>query len=141
MRVLLADVQSRVRFALRVLLERLPDLQVIGEADDAESLLAQTQATLPDLLLLGWPLPDGALGHLLSTVRQICPQLPVIALSGRPEARRAAMRAGANAFVYKGDPPEELLAAIVDCWYTRQGESLPVAPSATAPKPQLGQFI
>jgi CheY-like chemotaxis protein len=38
--------------------------------------------------------------------------LPVIALSGRHEARRAALAAGANAFVSKTDPPETLLAAI-----------------------------
>jgi DNA-binding NarL/FixJ family response regulator len=36
----------------------------------------------------------------------------VIALSGRSEARLAALSAGADAFVSKGDPPERLLAAI-----------------------------
>ena len=38
--------------------------------------------------------------------------LRVIALSGRPEARQAALEAGASAFVSKGDPPEFLLEAI-----------------------------
>ena len=141
MRILLADVQSRVRFALRVLLERLPDLQVIGEANDAESLLSATRLALPDLLLLGWPLPGGALGELVSAARQICPHLRVIALSGRPEANRTAAMAGANAFVYKGDPPEALLSAIIECWYRQQGESLPVSHFGADTEPQLGHFV
>jgi DNA-binding NarL/FixJ family response regulator len=36
----------------------------------------------------------------------------VIALSGRPEARRAALDAGVDAFVSKGDPPERLLSML-----------------------------
>jgi DNA-binding NarL/FixJ family response regulator len=39
----------------------------------------------------------------------------VIALSGRPEARQAALAAGANDFVSKSDPPDRLLAAIDGC--------------------------
>jgi hypothetical protein len=38
----------------------------------------------------------------------------VIALSGRPEARQAALGAGADAFASKGDPPERVLAVIKD---------------------------
>jgi hypothetical protein len=38
-----------------------------------------------------------------------------IALSGRPEARGAALAAGADAFVSKGDPPGRLLAEVNDC--------------------------
>ena len=115
MRILLADNRSKVRFALRVLLERQPGLAVVGEATNANDLLAQAKATHPDLVLLGWELP-GLVGiDLLSTLRKIRPELEVIALSSRPEARRAALTAGANAFVSKTDLPERLLAAIDDC--------------------------
>jgi len=116
MRVLLADDQPKVRFAMRVLLERQPRIEVMGEAVDAQDLLAQTEATCPDLVLLGWELPGLAAVDLLSALRKVGPDLFVIALSGRPEARRAALDAGADAFVSKGDPPEQLLAAIDRCW-------------------------
>lgn len=116
MRILLADDQPKVRFALRVLLERQPGLKVVGEAVDAENLLVRAEATHPDLVLLGWELPGLAAVDSLSALRKICPELFVIALSGRPEARRAALAAGADAFVSKTDPPERLLAAIKDCW-------------------------
>lgn len=123
-RILLADDQSKVRSALRLLVEQEPGLIIVGEATEAENLLAQVEATQPDLVLLDWELPglqtddpstDSGQGRL-STLRTLCPGLKVIALSGQPEARRAALAAGADAFVSKGDPPEQLLATIGDCW-------------------------
>ncbi|MBL7200561.1 MAG: response regulator transcription factor [Anaerolineae bacterium] len=115
MRILLADSQPRVRFALRVLLEQQPGVEVVGEAADASSLLARLKETTPDLLLLGWELPGLALLDSLSALRGCCPDLRVIALSGQPEARRAALDAGADMFVSKTDPPRKLLAAIAGC--------------------------
>jgi DNA-binding NarL/FixJ family response regulator len=112
MRILVADSQPRVRFALRVLLEQQPGLEVVGEAADSRELLVQVGSTSPDLVLLGWELPGLPAVDSLLALRQIRSDLMVIALSGRPEARQVALDAGANAFVSKSDPPERLLAAI-----------------------------
>jgi DNA-binding NarL/FixJ family response regulator len=133
MRILLADNQPKVRFALRTLLDRLPDLEVIGEAWDAAELLSLASAVVPDLLLMAWSLPGEAPVDLLSALRRRHPRLPVIVLSGRPEARSVALRAGASAFVYQCDPPETLLAAIVDCWYVLQPDLRPQPPGAELP--------
>lgn len=111
MQILLVEDQAKVRFALRVLLERQPGLEVVGEAVDGEDLLAQARDACPDLVLLAWELPGLAAGGL-PAMRAICPDLSVIVLSGRPEVRQAALSAGADAFVSKSDPPEKLLAAI-----------------------------
>jgi DNA-binding NarL/FixJ family response regulator len=112
MRVLLADDQVKVRFALRVLLERQPDVVVVGEASNACELLEQIAAMHPDALLLDWELPGlvaaGTIGALLGAF----PGLTVIALSGRSEARREALMAGASAFVSKTEPPECLLTVM-----------------------------
>ena len=112
MRILLVDSQPRVRFALRVLLERQPGLEVAGEASDADGLLTEASRIQPDLVLLGWELPGLTPRTLLSSLRQICPHVFVIALSGRPEAREIALSAGVDSFVSKADPPDPLLAAI-----------------------------
>lgn len=116
MRILLADAQPKVRFALRVLLERQQGYEVVGEAADAKDLLAQMQAACPDLVLLGWELPGMVKADMLGTLRKACPGLHVIALSGRLTARETALTAGADGFVSKGDPPERLLAAIDACY-------------------------
>jgi len=111
MRILLADAQSRVRFALRVLLERQPDMEVAGDSANAKELLALTQEACPDLVLLDWGLP-GLTEDLLDALREECPGMYVIALSGRPEAGRQALDSGADAFVCKCDSAQRLLAAI-----------------------------
>jgi DNA-binding NarL/FixJ family response regulator len=115
MRVLVADDQSKVRSALRLLLEQQPDLNILGEAVDAQGLLDWASAVCPDVVLLDWELPGLGANSLLPTLRQLCPHLKVIALSGRLEARGAALAAGADVFVSKGDLPERLLAAVRDC--------------------------
>jgi DNA-binding NarL/FixJ family response regulator len=115
MRVLLADDRAKVRSALRVLLEYGQGFKVVGEVTEVDGLLAQTKATDPDLVLLDWELPGLHANGSLSALRRACPHLCVIALSGRPEARRVALAAGADAFVSKGYPAERLLAAINDC--------------------------
>lgn len=111
MRVLLADDQSDVRSALQLLLKHETEFNVVGEATDCEGLLTQLEATCPDLVLIDWELPGLNMG-LLPSLRQHFPHLFVVALSGRPEARQAALCAGADAFVSKGDPPERLLRAL-----------------------------
>ena len=115
MRILLADGRPKVRFALRVLLERQPQLKVVGEASNAYQLLAQVGMVCPDLVLLGWELPGWTTSGSVALLRDACPSLFVIALSGRPEERQDALQAGADSFVSKVDPPERLFEAIDAC--------------------------
>lgn len=112
MRVLLADHQTQVRSALRLLLEQEADLEVTAEVGEANGLLAAASASPVDLLLMDWHLPGVAPRVLLGELRQQCPALYIIVLSGRPESRQASLDAGADAFVCKGDPPETLLDAL-----------------------------
>ena len=115
MRILVADEQPKVRFALRVLLARQDDCSVIAETGNAEEMLAQAEVTQPDLILLGWELPGLSAAASLDALHEVCPKIVVIALSAWPEARQAALGAGADAFVSKADPPERLLQAINAC--------------------------
>ncbi len=121
MRILLADHRSKIRFALRTLLEQQPGVEIVGEAVDAGELLTLAETVAPDLVLLDWKLWDLVAVDLLPALRKVCPGVTVIALSGRPEERRAALDAGADAFVSKIDPPERLLA-VIDNYYTSEME-------------------
>jgi DNA-binding NarL/FixJ family response regulator len=115
MHILLADRQPKVRFALRVLLERQAGVVIVGEAVNAADLLSQARAKRPDLVLLDWELPGLSSAGSLPSLRKICPEMVVIALSGHAEARQGALGAGADAFASKVDPPERLLAKIHEC--------------------------
>jgi two-component system response regulator DesR len=114
MRVLLADDQAKVRSALRLVLELQPGLRVVGEAVNADDLMIEAETTRPDLVLLDWELPDLMTDGSLAALQKTCPNVCVVALSGRPEARPTALAAGADAFVSKAHPAEGLLAAIDD---------------------------
>ena len=122
MRVLVADGQAAVRSALRRLLKEEPGLIVVGEVVRADELLDQAAATQPDLVLLDCelcglsasfrPTAGQARWRLLDALHRLRSHPKVIVLSGRPEMRQAALDAGADAFVSKGNPPERLLTIL-----------------------------
>ena len=112
MRILIADDQPKVRFAVRVALERRPGFKTIGEAIDAEDLLAQAKAVCPALVLIDWQLPGMPMQDLINALRQTCGNVRTIILSSRAETREQALATGADAFVCECDSPDELLSAI-----------------------------
>jgi DNA-binding NarL/FixJ family response regulator len=112
MRVVLADGEPDVRWALRLLLIYDVGMQVVGEVADASELWAQLQEARPDLLLLDWSLFGAGVGAALARLRADYPLLHVIVLSGYPEAGRAALAAGADAFVSKADLPEQMVRTL-----------------------------
>ncbi|HEY3058396.1 MAG TPA: response regulator transcription factor [Chloroflexota bacterium] len=112
MRVLVADDDVHVRSALRLLLEQEPDVQVVGESMAADELVGEIGRTHPAVVLLDWELPGLRSNGLLTRLRLTTPGLRTIAMSGRPEQRVDALRAGVDAFVCKGDAPETLLGAV-----------------------------
>jgi DNA-binding NarL/FixJ family response regulator len=110
--ILIGDAQPRVRFGLRLLLEQQPGWRVAGEAEDVQALLDQIRSGYPDLVLVDWELPGMPANELLTVIRQACPRLWVIFMSGKDELRQSALQAGADVFAYKADPPEKLLGLI-----------------------------
>lgn len=112
MKIYVADSQSRVRHGLRVLLEQQPGWEVIGEAADGQELLEQVGGNCPDLVLFDWELPGTPSVELLARLRQLCPALQVIPMSGHHELRQTALEAGADAFASKTESPERLITLI-----------------------------
>lgn len=112
MKIYLADDEAKVRSALRLLLEQETGIRQVQDAWDAQTLLARVKSDCPELVLLDWELPGLAASEIIDTLRRICPELKVIAMSGRPDARQAAENAGADFFVSKSDPPDELLSML-----------------------------
>ena len=109
MLILVADKRSRIRFALRLLIEQATGHTIVAEVPDAESLTTKIRETLPDLVLLEWELSKENNGRLLSSLKEDHPQMKVVILSGQPNCRKAALNAGADDFVSKGDSPDRLM--------------------------------
>ncbi len=113
MRILVADDDSQVRSALCLLLEQEAGMDVVAEVSDVPGLIEAASRAQPALLLVDYELSGmRAPGELFNRLRRICPGLKVVALSGKMEARRSAMAAGADGFISKGDSPERLLSLV-----------------------------
>ncbi|MBL8154466.1 MAG: response regulator transcription factor [Anaerolineae bacterium] len=111
MRVLIADREPNVRQALWLVCEEGLHLTVAGEAADAPELLTLVRTTHPDMLLLDWGLTEAPPAELIRTIRGI-KSLVIIVVGAGMEQRRETLAAGADAFIYKGDPPEKVLALL-----------------------------
>ncbi|MGD2048203.1 MAG: response regulator transcription factor [Chloroflexota bacterium] len=107
-RVLLATPQPDVRAALRLLLLDL-SMEVVGEAADWPVALALAPETRPDMLLVDWELITLDSGNTLTQLREACPAAVVIVLISQLDARQqAALSAGADAFISKGEMPDRV---------------------------------
>ena len=108
-RVFLADAQVDERAALRLLLLDLK-MEVVGEAAEWGNTLTQAPGTLMDMLLVDWDLLPANLGvQSLAELRLACPNAIVVVLISHLDARhQAALSAGADTFISKGETPERV---------------------------------
>jgi len=103
-RVYLADAKPKERSALRLLLLDLK-MEVAGEAADWSTTLAQAPVSRTDMLLVDWDLLPSA---PLEKLRKACPAALVIVIISHLDTRQAALSAGADAFISKGETPERM---------------------------------
>ena len=107
-RIYLADAEPKERSALRLLLLDLK-MEVVGEAGDWATTLAQAPTSHSDMLLIDWDLLPSTPTAALEKLRNICPAALVIVLISHLDARQqAALSIGADVFVSKADMPERL---------------------------------
>lgn len=108
-RVYVADPLTEERSALRLVLLDL-QLDVIGEASEWTTTLAQAPTLRPDMLLIDWSmLPIGTQSAALAGLRKACPGAMVIVLISHLDARQqAALSSGADTFISKGETPERV---------------------------------
>jgi len=108
-RVFVADARPKERSALRLLLLDL-EMEVIGEAADWFTTLVEVPISRADMLLVDWDLlPINAPNVALDGLRKACPSALVVVLISHLDARKqAALSAGADAFISKGETPERV---------------------------------
>jgi DNA-binding NarL/FixJ family response regulator len=112
MRIILADPHPKALWALKTMLHENLEIEVIGDAMDAESLLALAANHLPDLILVDIELPGRAIEDLITDLHSGNPRPVVVGMSTKPEYGRMMLKAGADAFVSKSDQPEWLLETL-----------------------------
>jgi DNA-binding NarL/FixJ family response regulator len=112
--VLVVDDHPLMRQGLALLINQQQDMQVCGEAEEAQAAMQAIAQLQPDIMILDISLkgPDGI--ELLKNIRATEPDLPVLVLSMHDEAIYAerALRARANGYIMKQEATEKVLVAV-----------------------------
>jgi len=113
-RVLLADDHALMRAGLRKLLESLPDIEVVGEADDGQVVLTLAGKLHPHLVLMDIAMPGLNGLEAAARLTKLHPQMRVLILSmhQNEDYVRQALRNGAAGYLLKDAAPVELELAI-----------------------------
>jgi DNA-binding NarL/FixJ family response regulator len=120
-RVLVADDDPVMRMLMAAVIGRDPELELAGEAADADEAIAAAERLRPDVALLDIEMPGGGGLHAAEEIRARCPKTRVLALSGHQTdaARDQMTAAGAVGYVVKGAPPDDVLRAIREAAVTQ----------------------
>ena len=113
-RILLVDDHQIVRAGLAQFIVEHDDLQVAAEADSGDEAIRLVRQQEFDVVILDISMPDKNGIDTLRVIKQIKPATHVLVLSGYPETHYAVnmLRAGANGYICKDAPPEEVIRAI-----------------------------
>lgn len=115
-KVLLADDQTLLRSAFRVLVDSEPDMRVVGEASDGAQAYELTKAERPDVVLMDIRMPgvDGlAATRMISEDPELTGVRVVILTTFEADDYVVqSLRNGASGFLGKGAEPDEMLGAI-----------------------------
>jgi PAS domain S-box-containing protein len=115
-RVAIADDAAELRMLLRLRLQRLQDVEIVGEAENGREAVEICEQHEPDLVLLDLSMP--VLGGLQAAeqIRLRSPDTRIYVLSGYPEdsMRSRAVAAGADAYYEKSSSLEEVCGAVAE---------------------------
>jgi DNA-binding NarL/FixJ family response regulator len=113
-RVLLADDHALVRAGIRALLEKIPSIEVVGEAGTGREALELVRSTLPNIVLMDIAMTELGGLEALPRITKDFPSVKVIILSAHASEEYVirALRDGASGYMLKDSATSELELAI-----------------------------
>ena len=114
LRILIADDHAIVRQGLKLLIDSQPDMTVVAEAADGDTVLERAGAVHPDIVVMDISMP-GMNGLVATrTLKQSQPNVTIVALTRHDDNAHLeqVLRAGASGYVLKQSAPTEFLQAV-----------------------------
>jgi DNA-binding NarL/FixJ family response regulator len=112
--VVLADDHPMFRQGIRRILEELPEVHIIGEANNGLELLNLLKTVTPQLVVLDISMPQMRGMEVLGEIKSLTPAVKVLVLTMHKEQEYLyhAFRNGADGYLVKEDASQELLQAV-----------------------------
>jgi NarL family two-component system response regulator LiaR len=121
-RVFVADDHAIVRRGIAAVLEIVPDIDVVGEAENGRAAVAQVEAVRPDVILMDLVMPEMDGIEAIRRIKDRQPEARILVLTtfAGEDKIFPAIKAGALGYHLKDSRPEELVQAIREVY---RGES------------------
>ena len=128
--VVVCDDVSEMRKLLRYALETDPRMQVVGEAENGREGARVIAELQPDVVLLDLSMPDMDGLETLPAISSTAPDTGIIIFSGfaAHRMREPALRGGADLYLEKGLPLDEVISAVRDVASARRDDHPDDAP-------------
>lgn len=139
MRIILADDHKLFRDALRVVLETVPDYEVVAEVGNAPDLKEAVSRLQPDLVIQDYRMPGGGTVAVLEYIKQRYPEIKVIMLTGVDSGAlfQQLLDSNADGVLLKEISAEETLASIRKVMSGKRALSPGVSEQALPGRPDL----
>lgn len=113
-RIVLVDDHALMRTGLRLIIEKQPDMEVIGEAEDGDPGLTLIKRLQPEVALVDLHMPRVSGIEVTERVRRtkLTTRVIILTMAGDSPFPRRLLEAGASGYLTKGCPAEELVKAI-----------------------------
>ncbi|HXY15984.1 MAG TPA: response regulator transcription factor [Terriglobales bacterium] len=113
-RILLADDHQLMRSGVRLMLEREPDMSVVGEASDGRQAVALAKSLRPDVVIMDIGMPNLNGIEAATQMTQENPELAIVILSMHPDETYVlrALKAGARGYLLKDSAEADLIKAV-----------------------------
>jgi two-component system response regulator NreC len=113
-RLLIADDHAVLRDGLKLLLNRQPDMEVVGEAGDGEEALKKVRQLNPDVVLMDLSMPNVNGVEATEAIKRSHPHVKVLVLTVHEGDiyLQPALKAGARGYIVKRAAAEEVVDAI-----------------------------
>lgn len=116
--VVIVEDDRGLREQLMEILESAPDIKFLGAFTSAEDALPEILEKNPDVVLMDIKLPNMSGIQCVAEIKKVAPTMQIIMVTVYEDSERIfrALKAGANGYLVKSSPPEQLLAAIRDVY-------------------------
>jgi DNA-binding NarL/FixJ family response regulator len=116
--VIVVEDDRGLREQLGQIMETAPDIKYLGAFGSAEQALPEILEKNPDVVLMDIKLPGMSGIQCVTEIKKVKPTMQIIMVTVYEDSERIfrALKAGANGYLVKSSPPEQLLEAIRDAY-------------------------